>query len=120
MCTSRYICTVCLHALFLHALLVLEYPLTKDCHSEGVGSVQFLDGCILRLGEQTSLIVGYVEKANDFRKGLDRRWPIILAVQDEPRSCIGTGSRITPHHCIGGAKNHAIREEFTALLDPKV
>lgn len=81
MCTSRYICTIRLHALLLHALLVLEYPLTKKQSWEGIGNVPLLDDCILRLGEQTSLIVGYVKKANDFRKGLDRHLPMILAAQ---------------------------------------
>lgn len=81
MCTSRYICTICLHALFLHALSVLEYPLTEDCHGEGIGNVQLLDNCILRLGEQTLLIVGYIGGANDFPKGLDRHLPIVIAVQ---------------------------------------
>lgn len=46
--------------------------------------MQLLDDCILRLGEQTSLIVGYVKQANDFRKGQDRRLPIILAAQGGP------------------------------------
>ena len=81
MCTSRYICTICLHALFLHALSVPEYYLTKDSHGEGIGNVQLLDNCILRFGEQTSLIVGYVKKANDFPKCLDRHLSIVIAVQ---------------------------------------
>ena len=55
---------------FMHALLGLEYPHIRDCHDEG--NVQLLENCILRLSGRTSLIVGYVKKAHDFRNGPDK------------------------------------------------
>ena len=70
--------------IFMHALLRLEYPHTRDCHGEGIGNVQLLDDCIVRLSGQISLIIGYVKNANDFRncpRPSDKGLPIVIAPQ---------------------------------------
>ena len=68
----------------MHALLGLEYPHTQDCHGEGIGNVQLLDDCILRLSGQTSLMIGYVKTTNDFRndpRQSHEYLPIVIAAQ---------------------------------------
>ena len=73
-----------MYTIFMHALSGLEYPHTQGCHGEGIGNVQLLDDCILRLSGQTSLSIGYVKKANDFRNGPRQSYkclPIIVAAQ---------------------------------------
>ena len=57
---------------FMHALLGLEYPHIRDRHDKGIGNVQLVYNCILRLSGRTSLILGYVKKAHDFRNGPDK------------------------------------------------
>ena len=65
--------------------------------------MQLLDDCILRLSEQTSIIVGYVKKANDFSNGLRQSHkclPMVIVAQWRTK-IMRTGFRITPHDWMG-------------------
>ena len=90
--------------------------------------MQLLDDCILRLSEQTSIIVGYVKKANDFSNSLRQSHkclPMVIVAQWRTK-IMRTGFRITPHDWMGGAKNHGFicrrlsRQVFMALFGPKM
>ena len=58
----------------LHACAIKVRVSTHNCN------VQLLDGCIVRVSGQTSLIIGYVKNANDFRpRPSDKCSPKIIA-----------------------------------------